>query len=690
MAAPKLPRASEVNEVQYEGVPYTKRITTAMYVGMQSEAQYKGMWDGLLLEIETLFPATLAAVTRANAFHVPRDMDLPIPKKEQRTAEFLNWSKQWKNGPEALKIQMTELLRERNNLFIMLVKATREIDRANQMAASSIVHAPPGDVDAPAAASSSTDAPEIHVPPQGGDTGNTGASEGDVQPPGAATDGVASALTHIAELEDLRKKLTEFDVKFAAEHKLRINAETLIRTFQGDPNADQVKIQKDRHREEMVKVERERDNWKNTADNMWKAIDVRRQNEATIDGKSNRVLAVQNLITEINALEANREQYLKTFDGITKALTVTRVPDKTSSRVTAVLRLVDFDNAVKSRFISKDDAAILSEIDRLVALEGEHAILQATVAGLEAECGGDLGQVKSQLDKLKKENSNFKTERDEALKNVEQLNVYKGVIDHIVTKQGWDKTPSDVRFMEAYDKEFKSLEDSRNAFSPAIANNELIAGAITTMLAENERLQIEIKTFEKAVADIAVKNPDELASQLSTANTTILKLQGDNAAKVSDLANMTNELGKVKAQLATATADIRQHETNAAVASTRLLQEEKQYALLQEKIRLLTTSKASSVGAQHPPPPSDASGTAQLNVTVSKMLRQLQLLMHMPGDVSVDEKIRQIADTINKAFDATTRESAKLELLRLIVKHWGGSRLSRSIDEDLKKMADSV
>ena len=295
----------------------------------------------------------------------------------------------------------------------------------------------------------------------------------------------------------------------------------------------------------------------------------------------------------------------------------------------------------------------------------------------------DLRQVKSKLDKLNQEISDFKIQRDQA-------QVYKRVSDHIVKKQGWDATPTEKEVKDVYDADMKSLEDSRNAFSPAITNNELIAGAIKTLFKENERLQIEIKAFEQGVTDIAAKNPDELASQLSTANATILKLQGDNAAKVSELANMTNELGKVKADASTAHAEKKGALDALLDRHAKLREAAKRYDDLNDKYKIELTKNMPLVGARHPPPPSDASGTAELNDTVSKLLRELQLLRHKAGDISVDEKIKQVVEAINNAFNATTRDSAKKEILQLIVRRWGGSRLSRSIDENLKKMGDSV
>ena len=75
-----------------------------------------------------------------------------------------------------------------------------------------------------------------------------------------------------------------------------------------------------------------------------------------------------------------------------------------------------------------------------------------------------------------------------------------------------------------------------------------------------------------------------------------------------------------------------------------------------------------------------------MNDTVSRLLGELQLLTRKPGDSSVDEKVRQIAEAIEKAFDATTRKSAKVELLRLIVRHLGVSGHSSAILADLKTM----
>ncbi len=76
---------------------------------------------------------------------------MSIPRKTVFTADFRNLKKQWTNGPEALKIQMTDLLREINTMFISLVQAHRVIESAKQIAVtSSIADVPQVDVEGPA------------------------------------------------------------------------------------------------------------------------------------------------------------------------------------------------------------------------------------------------------------------------------------------------------------------------------------------------------------------------------------------------------------------------------------------------------------------------------------------------------------------------------------------------------------
>jgi chromosome segregation ATPase len=271
-------------------------------------------------------------------------------------------------------------------------------------------------------------------------------------------------------------------------------------------------------------------------------------------------------------------------------------------------------------------------------------------------------------------------------KRIEQLNVYKTVIDHIVSKHGWTDSPSAEEFIKRYDTDFKSLEDSKNAFSPAIASNDLIAGAITTLREEKDTLQQEIAKFEDKMAKLNAKHPDQLAAQLADEVAQKLALARDKAAKVRELTDATNELGKAKDDVSTANAEKQRALDRLLHRDNELKDGIKRYDDLHAEYQRELAKHASSSGARLAPPPSDSSGTVELNDTVSRLLGELQLLTRKPGDSSVDEKIKQIAAAIDKAFDATTRKSVKVELLRLIVRHFSVSSHSSSILSDLDLM----
>jgi hypothetical protein len=135
-------KVSDVTEVIYDGITYTK--TARSFASLQNEAQYKESWDSLLAEIDILLPIAVNAVQKAQ--QLPLQSTLEIDRKVYaRTPEYLDWSKQWNKGPASVTTQLTHLLRQRNEIFMTLVKAQREIDAENQKASvvNSEVHIVP-------------------------------------------------------------------------------------------------------------------------------------------------------------------------------------------------------------------------------------------------------------------------------------------------------------------------------------------------------------------------------------------------------------------------------------------------------------------------------------------------------------------------------------------------------------------
>jgi hypothetical protein len=305
-------RAVDVDHIIHDGVPYTKKYTSKNYAGMKTEADYKAMWDGLFKEIDELYPVALPAVTAANIIQKDRNLPLlTVPKRTVYDAEFLNWKKHWTNGIEAMKIEMTKLLIERNTMFTSLVRAHRILETVIPIAVTSDiadvpqvdVHAPPVDEQIDGARPS---VPETPVVPNKGGTNPFESSSTDTL--AERTQRLKSQLDKARQVDEenmsLREELEKVKKALALADRMCQEKENLIVKLKLDP--DREKELKERHRNELADQE------KKTQEN-----------------------------------DAKLKQ-------ITEVLTLARTDNGKISRAIAVKTLVDFEEAVISKLKCKD------------------------------------------------------------------------------------------------------------------------------------------------------------------------------------------------------------------------------------------------------------------------------------------------------------------------------------------------
>jgi hypothetical protein len=349
-----------------------------------------------------------------------------------------------------VKVQMKELFRERNNMFISLVKAHRTLELVNQVVVTSnIADVPQVDVQVPPVDEQTNGArPSVPETPVVSDTAGT-------NPFGTASQSGDSLVENMQKLKSeldnaqrvaeentaLREELERVRKDLAVANRMGQEKEKLIVLLRGNPEHDKDMIKQ--LRDQLSIEAKKTTDWKMKCINMWKEV------EEYFTDPEDGVKAINNMKTEIQECRTSLKQ-------ITEALTLARTDNGKISRAIAVKTLVDFENAVISMLNCKDQAAVLSDIKELVVLC--------------KEC-----------------------QQEDVKKLIAYVRTHNRAIAHVM--KGMTFTGKTLeQFTELFDQHMKYLNDSAEALGTK--KYEEITGMVEKVIGERDNLKGIIAQYE--------------------------------------------------------------------------------------------------------------------------------------------------------------------------------------------------
>ncbi len=145
MATPSVTRASEVLQIEYDGQTYEKKppmiLADVDRLELTHEV-YAGVWTNLIEQLKRLKLGVPGVIDEQNKLRKAHDNNqVEKPPKDNAFAETMS-DDQWTLGPGSCQVHLKNMVRDRNQFFVALVYAVREINQLKAVDAGGITPAP--------------------------------------------------------------------------------------------------------------------------------------------------------------------------------------------------------------------------------------------------------------------------------------------------------------------------------------------------------------------------------------------------------------------------------------------------------------------------------------------------------------------------------------------------------------------